>query len=163
MQRLIFLLAAVCLAAPAAGQEPLGIYHRWGAFAQPDAKRCYAISKGLASSGQRPNQPYASVSFSPQHGGSPQFYVRLSHRKRSGSAVILRIDDRIFQLAGRDIHAWAPNGVADAAILAAMRTGVTLSVGTRSERGARVRDRYLLRGAASAVDSAALACAGLRR
>jgi hypothetical protein len=41
-----------------------------------------------------------------------------------------------------------------------MRSGVTMTVETRSERGGIVRDRYALRGAPSAIDAAALACAG---
>ncbi|HEV2079493.1 MAG TPA: hypothetical protein VGR19_06300 [Allosphingosinicella sp.] len=163
MQRLIFLLMAALATAPAIAQAPLGIYHRWGAFTQADAKRCYALSKAVSSAGRRVHQPYASVSFSPERGGAPQFYVRLSNRKRAGSAVILRIDDRAFQLIGQEIHAWAPDAAADTAIIGAMRTGVALSVETRSEGGTRVRDRYVLRGAASAIDSAAFACASPRR
>ena len=151
------------MAAPAAGREPLGIYHRWGAFAEGESKRCYAISKVLPAAGQRLNQPSASVSFSARRGAQPQFHVRLSDRKRLGSAVILRIDDKSFQLIGREADAWAPDAGADAAIVAAMRRGVSLSVETRSVKGTRVRDRYVLRGAASAIDSAAFACAKWRR
>ncbi len=162
MQRLIYIAIAGVVAAPAIAQAPLGIYHRWGAFTLADAKRCYALSKPVSSAGRRLHQPYASVSFSPER-STPQPYVRLSNRKRAGSAVILRIDDRAFQLIGQETHAWAPNAAAGTAIVAAMRTGVALSVETRSERGARVRDRYLLRGAASAIDAAAFACASPRR
>ena len=158
--RLVETAWAACQANPERTRQ---LRQRWGAFVRADVKRCYAISKALPAAGQRLSQPYASVSFSADGGANPQLYVRLSSPRRVGSAVILRIDEKSFQLVGREVHAWARNSLADAAILAAMRTGVALSVETRSDRGARVRDRYLLRGAASAVDSAALACAGLRR
>ena len=84
---------------------------------------------------------------------------RLSRQKRPGSAVLLRIDDRTFQLAGGGINAWAPNVRADAEIVRAIRTGVSMRVETRSSRGTLVRDFYQLRGAATAIDAAAIACA----
>ena len=52
--------------------------------------------------------------------------------------------------------------MSDIAIQAAMRTGIDLVVETRSLRGLLVRDRYRLRGAATAMDAAALACAPRR-
>ena len=73
--------------------------------------------------------------------------------------MILRIDGRSFQLLAGGADAWAPTPRADAAIAAAMRTGVAMSVETRSLGGAVFRDRYLLRGAATAMDAAAIACA----
>ena len=39
-----------------------------------------------------------------------------------------------------------------------MRTGIDMIVETRAANGARFRDSYQLRGAASAIDAAALAC-----
>ena len=40
-----------------------------------------------------------------------------------------------------------------------MRTGLALVVETRSTQGLIVRDLYRLRGAATAIDAAAIACA----
>ena len=40
-----------------------------------------------------------------------------------------------------------------------MRTGVDLAVETRATDGLLVRDQYRLRGAATAMDAAAIACA----
>ena len=42
--------------------------------------------------------------------------------------------------------------------MAAMRTGIEMIVETRSARGALMRDHYRLRGAATAMDAAAIAC-----
>jgi hypothetical protein len=91
-----------------------------------------------------------------------QLHVRLSREKRQGSAVLLRIDGRPFQLAGGGINAWAPSPAVDEEIARAMRTGIGMSVETRSVRGALVRDFYLLRGAATAIDAAAIACTQAR-
>jgi hypothetical protein len=77
--------------------------------------------------------------------------------------VLLRIDDRTFQLVAGGADAWASDPRADAEIVAAMRTGIDMTVETRSERGALVRNYYQLRGAATAIDAAAIACAGPSR
>ena len=73
--------------------------------------------------------------------------------------MLLRIDGRAFQLIGGGREAWAPDARADAEIQAAMRTGLALVVETRSTQGLIVRDFYRLRGAATAIDAAAIACA----
>jgi hypothetical protein len=88
--------------------------------------------------------------------------LRLSRIKRPGSAVLLRIDGQSFQLRGGGRDAWSADARADDEIVAAMRTGIEMVVETRSTTGAAVRDHYHLRGAATAIDAAALACAGRR-
>ena len=144
-------------AAPAAAQQPLGVYGLWGAFRT--AERCYAIAEpeGEARAGDGP--AFASVGFWPRRGVRGQAYFRLRQAKRPGSAVLLRIDDRTFQLRGGGPHAWAADPAADAEIVAAMRRGIEMNVMTRSGRGAQLRDVYRLRGAATAIDAAAIACA----
>ena len=150
---LFFLLGA----APAAAQQPLGMFGLWGAFRT--AERCYAIAEpeGEARPGDGP--AYASVGFWPQRGVRGQAYFRLRQTKRPGSAVLLRIADRIFQLRGGGADAWAADSAAESGIVAAMRTGIEMSVETRASNGALVRDSYRLRGAATAIDAAAIACA----
>lgn len=76
--------------------------------------------------------------------------------------MLLRIDGRTFQLVGQARDAWAPDAAADREILQAMRTGLQMTVQTRSATGALVRDGYQLRGAATAMDAVAIACARLR-
>jgi hypothetical protein len=73
--------------------------------------------------------------------------------------VLIRIDGRSFQLRGGGRDAWAPDARADIEIQAAMRNGIELAVETRSTDGRLVRDLYRLRGAATAMDAAAIACA----
>lgn len=134
----------------------MGIFSFWGAF-RGDG-RCYAIAQPFQSPRPEGWQPYASVAFEPRRGARGQLHVRLSREKRPGSAVLLRIDGRSFQLRGGGRDAWAPDPRADEEILASMRTGIDMVVETRSVRGALVRDQYRLRGAATAMDAAALAC-----
>lgn len=160
MRRLIFLLVFLCLAAPvAAKRQAIGIFGSWGAFQDSVPDRCFAIAKPLR--GLRPVgwEPFASVSYWPKRGIRAQVQFRLSREKRQGSAILLRIDDRVFQLAGAGANAWASDRRTNAAIIAAMRTGIDMNVETRSISGGLVRDFYKLRGAASAIDAAAIACA----
>ena len=146
------------LAAPAAAQQQsLGIFGMWGAFR--DAGRCYAIAQPFRAPAPEGWQPFASVGHWPQRRLAGQIHVRLSRDKREGSAVLLRNDGRTFQLRGGGRDAWAPDRRADEEIVAAMRTGIDMVVETRTTRGQLVRDQYRLRGAATAMDAAALACA----
>lgn len=156
MRAAIFLLLSILVAVPAAAQrQTLGIYGVWGAFEEPG--RCWAIAEPVRP-GEGSNA-FAAVGHWPARGISGQFQIRLSREKRPRSAVLLRIDGRTFQLAGSGRDAWAPGPEADAEIVAAMRTGIEITVETRSAGGGLVRDRYRLTGAASAIDAAALGCA----
>src|SRR5205085_5934881 len=150
----LFLLSAAMPAA--AAPQSLGAFGSWGAFRE--GGRCYAIAQ--PAQGPQGAQSFASVGVWP--GRSSQLNIRLSREKREGSAVLLRVDGRTFQLLGGGRDAWAPDPRADAEIQAAMRTGVDMVVETRAAGGLLVRDQYPLRGAATAMDAAAIACAPRR-
>jgi hypothetical protein len=153
-----FILVSLALAFPVQAQpQSLGIFGQWGAFR--NSARCYAISEPAALRRKEGGRAFASVGFWPGRNIRAQLNFRFAHPKRPGSAVLLRIDDRTFQLIGGGADGWAPDAAADAAIVTAMRTGVEMSVETRSEGGGIMRDDYPLRGAATAIDAAAIACA----
>ena len=159
-----FFVSVLMLGQPVAeGRQSIGIFGQWGAYREAQPNRCFAIAQPMR--GPRPEgwQPFASVSYWPQRGAAGQVHFRLSRQKRQGSAILLRIDDRTFQLAGGGVNAWAPDSRSDREIVRAMRMGVGMSVETRSVRGALVRDYYQLRGAATAVDAAAIDCVSGRR
>jgi hypothetical protein len=161
MRRRNFMLFFIGLATPAtAQQQSLGVFGTWGAFRGPD--RCYAIAEPLSQPRPGDGRGFASVGYWPGRGVSGQAHFRLSRAKREGSAVLLRIDDRTFQLRGGGADAWAADPAADADLVSAMRTGIEMSVETRAANGALVRDSYRLRGAATAIDAAAIACARRR-
>ncbi|HEX8124804.1 MAG TPA: hypothetical protein VF548_04410 [Allosphingosinicella sp.] len=148
----------IVLATPALAQpQPLGIFGTWGAFRAPE--RCYAIAEPVTAPRPGEGRGFASVGYWPARSAGGQAYFRLSRAKREGSAVLLRIDDRTFQLRGGGTDAWAVDPAADAELVSAMRTGIEMSVETRAASGALVRDSYRLRGAATAIDAAAIACA----
>ncbi|HEX8574513.1 MAG TPA: hypothetical protein VF759_17360 [Allosphingosinicella sp.] len=150
-------LLPLALAAPAAAQQALGVYGLWAAFRSES--RCYAIAEPYQQPRPGDGRAYASVGYWPDRAVRGQAYFRLSRAKREGSAVLLRIDGRTFQLRGGGAQAWAAGSAADAEIVSAMRTGIEMSVESRAEAGALIRDSYRLRGAATAIDAAAIACA----
>jgi len=157
--RLLSMLIAISWAAPAtAERQTIGVHSRWGAFKENG--RCFAMSAPVDA--RRGSPAAASVGFWPARGAWGQVHVRLGAPRRAGSAVILKIGSRSFQLAGNGAEAWAASPAADGLIVAMMRTGSAMSVETRTERGGVLRERYSLAGAASAVDAAAAACAHAR-
>ena len=139
----------------AAQQQSLGIFGLWGAFRNDG--RCYAISEPVRARAEQGQRPFVAGGHRPGAGGG-QLHVRLGREKRQGSAVLVRIDGRSFQLIGAGRDAWAPDAAADAEIQSAMRTGVDLHVESRSVRGTRFREEYRLSGAATAMDAAAIGC-----
>jgi hypothetical protein len=158
IRRRNFLLFFIALATPAGAQrQSIGIFGTWGAFR--GANRCYAIAEAFQAPRPGDGRGFASVGYWPARAVGGQAFFRLSRAKREGSAVLLRIDDRTFQLRGGGADAWAADPTADAELVSAMRTGIEMSVETRSASGALVRDSYRLRGAATAIDAAAIACA----
>lgn len=158
MRPILFLFFLLGLSSEAVAQrQSLGIFQLWGAF--KETGRCYAIAEPYRS--PRPDgwKPFASIGYWPQRRVRSQVHFRLSRQKRPGSAVILRIDEDTFQLLAGGRNAWAPDGQADADITNAMRTGIEMTIETRAVNGNLVRDSYRLRGAATAIDAAAIACA----
>jgi hypothetical protein len=150
------ILAFLALAAPARAQrEPLGIFSLWGAFR--DGDRCWAVAEPDGAARRSGGRAFASVAWWAR-GPRGQVSFHLARPKREGSAVLLRIDERLFQLIGGGDKAWAADARGDAEIVAAMRTGVQMSIETRAETGATLRDVYPLRGAATAIDAAAIGC-----
>jgi hypothetical protein len=155
--RRIFLCLFIAMAAPAAAQpQSLGIFGSWGAF--QGGGRCYAIAEPFEAPAPLGWHAFAAVGHWPARPGGGQLHIRLSREKRQGSAVLLNIDGRSFQLLGGGRDAWAPDPRADQEIQAAMPTGSDMAVETRSTDGLLVRDHYRLRGAATAIDAAAIAC-----
>lgn len=152
---LLIAAAAAATSAP----EPLGVFGQWGAFQRKGPTRCYAIAEPHARPRPQGWKSFASVAYWPGEGRRGQVHFRLGRMKREGSAVLLRIDGRTFQLIGGGKDAWAPGPGADAAIVAAMRSGVDMTIETRTATGAVLRESYRLKGAATAVDAAAIACA----
>ncbi len=155
-------LAAAGLAgapATAADRTAIGVFRDWGAFREGPADaptRCFAIAeppRGTAASGRG---AFASIASWPAKRIRAQIAIRLSHAPRG--AVTLSIANSAFVLLARGQEAWALDRRADARIVATMRSGSSMSVSGVTVTGVPFADAYRLRGVASAIDAASLAC-----
>lgn len=153
-------LILLLFASPLAARDSLGVFGMWGAFRDPDVPRCYAIAAADSSRNRRDFEPYASVGTWPNRQVRGQVHFRLSRELSSTPRVRLAIGGQRFDLTGGGNDAWAADAGADAAIVAAMRGGSTMSISATDNRGNRFTDRYTLSGAATALDAAAVGCAG---
>ena len=155
---LLCLLAGLPTAADA--KVSLGIYDGWGAFrTEEGTARCYAIAEPSARTGGSDWQAYASIGYWPTRAVRGQLYFRLSKEKREGASVTLSIGEQKFALVSGGANAWAADAKMDAAIISALRSATSMTVSVPAKKGVVVADTYRLRGAASAIDAAALGCA----
>jgi hypothetical protein len=143
----------------AADRTAIGVFRDWGAFREGPATaptRCFAIAeppRGTAAAGRG---AFASVASWPAKRIRAQLAIRLSHPPRG--TVTLSIANASFVLVSQGQDAWAHDRHADAAIVATMRSGSSMSISGVTADGVPFADAYRLRGAASAIDAASLAC-----
>lgn len=147
----------VAIAAPAIARDTIGVWGGWGAFSDPSPRRCFAIAQPV----DRDHRAgFASIADWPGQNIRGQLHVRLSRGRASNARVTLSIGERRFDLTAGENDAWAPDSRTDAAIVAAMREGRSMSIEGLARDGSAFADVYALSGAATAIDAAALACRG---
>lgn len=151
--------ALFLVAVPASARDSLGVFERWGAFRDESPMRCFAVAEPVRTNASSGWRPFASIASWPGRKVRNQLHIRLSRARADRARVTLSIGDRRFLLAAGSADAWAPDARADAALVAAIRSGRSMSVETVSRTGSPFADVYTLRGAATAIDAAALACA----
>ncbi len=152
-------LALVLLASPAtAARTSLGTFDGWGAFRDTDPDRCFAIAQPVRGGGGK-WRPFASVATWPKAGVRGQVHIRLAREKLATAPVTLSIGNRRFTMVAGGADVWAPDPRIDAAIVAAMRSAPSMSVETRASTGGGFAEVFALKGAATAMDAAALGCA----
>lgn len=137
---------------PAMARDSLGVFDGWAAFRDPATngtpQRCYAIAETESGAGG-----YATVGFWPQARVRAQVHIRLPRAMTPGTGT-LSIGSRRFTMMVRGRGMWARDARMDAAIVAAMRSERSMTAGAGSWSG-----RWVLTGAATAIDAAALGCA----
>jgi hypothetical protein len=139
----------------------IAIFREWGAFREGSAEaptRCFAIAEPPPNTASAGRGAFASVASWPARRIRAQVAIRLSYPLRDGMPVTLSIGDASFALTAAHQNAWARDRREDARIVAAMRSGSSMSVSAVGINGGAFADVYRLRGAASAIDAAALAC-----
>ena len=146
------------IAAPASARDTIGIFKGWGAFRDTTPSRCYAIARPVMAGGRASG--FASIATWPKRGLRASFYVRLSRERDRSAGVTLTVGERRFTLVANGVDAWATDAPSDRAIVAALRSGRSMSVEAVGVGGRPFADVYALSGAATAIDAAVLACSG---
>jgi hypothetical protein len=159
IRRVVAVIVLLGLATPAAARDSLGIFEGWGAFRDDRPLRCFAISEPAARSAGGRWRPFASVAHWPGQRVRGQLHIRMSRTRAADAVVTLTVGEQRFRLAAGGADAWAPDPRADGAIVAAMRSATSMAVTSRGANGRAFTDAYRLRGAATAIDAAALGCA----
>lgn len=121
---------------------------------------CEALSRSLRVAARGKVQAIAGFTFTPDRRRWGEFHTRLRRVPRSGAAVMLRIDNQPFLLVSRGNIAWSDGPLQEQAIIAALRNASGMNVESHDSSGQRFVDPYSVEGAATAIDSAAAACAG---
>jgi hypothetical protein len=156
---IIVILTGIVLACPArAARTSLGTFDGWGAFRDDAPLRCFAIAEPVRPGGGK-WRSFASVATWPNGGVRGQVHIRLAREKLNGAPVTLSIEGKRFSMVAGGADVWAPDPQADAAIAAAMRSAPAMTIATRAATGGGFAETYRLKGAATAMDAAALGCA----
>ena len=158
MRLLLAALLPVLLAvtAPATARDTIGVYKGWGAFRDTTPPRCYAIARPARAGGR--STGWASVATWPGRGLRASLHIRLSRPRDRSAPVTLTVGERRFELVANSLDAWAADAPSDRAIATALRSARSMSVEAVGAGGRPFADVYLLAGAATAIDAAALGC-----
>lgn len=153
------MIAALLLVAAAAGpvgaaRETIGVWRGWGAFREPG--RCFAIARPVAAAGRTGG--FADVASWPARALRASFHAQLSRAPDPSTPVTLSVGERRFRLAARGRDVWTADGPGDRALVAALRSGRSMSIEGVGAGGRPFADVYVLAGAATAIDAATLAC-----
>lgn len=140
-----FALIMWSFAAPLAARETVGTFATWAVFCD-EPKKCFAISEPA----ERTRHPFLSVAVA---GATLRVQAHLG---RPARAARLTIGDAEFPLVMSGEEAVADPRTSRR-IVTAMRSGESATLVGTSPRGGRFRHHYLLAGAPSAVDAAAVA------
>ncbi|RZT45478.1 hypothetical protein EV283_3730 [Sphingomonas sp. BK036] len=151
-------LLILAVAVPAAGRDTIGIYKGWGAFRDSTPDRCYAIARPVMAGGR--SSGFASIATWPERGLRASLHIRLSRERDRSAGVTLTVGERRFAVVASGLDAWASDAPSDRAIVAALRSGRSMSVEAVGVGGRPFADVYALSGAATAIDAAVLACSG---
>lgn len=158
--RKLLVLAMLAVAGTAAARDSLGVFNTWGAFRDPAVPRCYAIATAEKVAGRKQDfQPYFTVGYWPARNIRGAVHVRLARRLSAGSKVIVSFPEANFALQTGQADAWPADQTTNAGIIAQMRSARSMVVIARAADGRNFRDSYVLQGAATAMDAAALGCA----
>ncbi|GAA4008888.1 hypothetical protein GCM10022280_02070 [Sphingomonas swuensis] len=154
--RLLWLLVLL-VPSVAGAQRLIHAGANWAALERGPG-RCEAVGRSELVVPKGGIQPRAAFAFSRDGRRRGELHLILSRPARPGADALLQVGDASFLLFTRGRSAWSRGAAQERAILAAIRQATEMRVRAQGV-GGRVSDRYLLAGAPTAIDAAALGCA----
>jgi hypothetical protein len=150
-------LLALGAAGEVAAQRLLHAGAWWAALERPGGT-CEAIARSELSAPRGVTQARAAFAFTRDGRRRGELHLIFGRPVRPGGAAVLTVGAESFLLVTRGTSAWSRGPRQEAAIIAAVRRSAEMRVRAQGQ-GGRISDRYLLAGAPTAIDAAAIACA----
>lgn len=157
LARPLILAALLAVPAPAAAQRLLHAGANWAAFERPGGI-CEAVGRSELQALPGRVQARAAFAFARDRSRRGELHILFARPVRPGASAILSVGQASFLLVTRGNSAWSRGPAQERAILAALRGASEMRVRAAGVGGA-ISDRYLLAGAPTAIDAAALGCA----
>lgn len=150
-------LSLALLTGPAEAQRLLHAGANWAALERLPGI-CEAVGRAELVVPRGQPQARATFAFTRDGRRRGELHLILSRTARPGADALLTIGADSFLLLTRGQSAWSRGPRQEAAIIAALRRAGEMRVRAQGV-GGRVSDRYLLAGAPTAIDAAAISCA----
>jgi invasion protein IalB len=145
-------------AAPAASPSPTRIqqFQAWGAYSYQSGsgKVCYVLSvptTKMPATGVDHGDNFFIVSQRPGQNISYEPQAMMGYPLKENSKVNVTIDNKSFVMFTKDKAAWVENAAQEPALVAAMKTGHSMTVGATSKKGTATSYSYSLAGISAAL------------
>jgi Trk-type K+ transport system membrane component len=166
LRAFIFGATLLGLSGTARAEDPvsLGAFEDWEAFIyhSDGAAVCYALSAPKKQDSDKKISHRDPVHFMVTHFAGRKVKGQIStiigYPFKEQSTVVLKVDDKNFDLYTNGDTAWAASGDVEAAIVKAMKTAKGMSVTGTSVRGTTTTDSYSLAGLNKALEKIDVAC-----
>jgi invasion protein IalB len=152
-------LLAVCGSARA---ETIGSYNDWHAFSKKEAtgKLCYMASIPQKSAGKykKRGDIQVVITHRPEERALNIVSFAAGYTYKKDSKVSVVIGEKTFRLFTDGAHAWVEKKRNDAALIKAMKAGLSMVVIGVSSRGTKTTDTYSLKGFSAAYRAISQSC-----
>ncbi|MEY4982445.1 MAG: hypothetical protein RIR62_711 [Pseudomonadota bacterium] len=167
--RVLAVIAALTLAAPAAAQEStnqVAVQSDWSVFTEETPKECWGVTAPKSTRATRDGTEVSVrrgdvqlfVTFRPGSGAAGEISYTGGYPFAEGSTVQVAIDGTNYEMFTQGEWAWPASPEADAQLLAAMKGGAQAVITARSGRGTQTEDTFSLRGFTAAMTEAETRC-----
>ncbi|MDB5522689.1 MAG: hypothetical protein JWM58_452 [Rhizobium sp.] len=153
------ILAVLAVASSAAAQAPTRIeqFKAWGAYFYQGSsgKVCYVLTvpdpKQLTPAKVNHGDVFFLVTQRPGQNISYEPQAMLGYDLQAGSKVSVKVDDRNFVLFTKGRSAWLENAAEEPALVAALRSGKSMTMGAVSKKGTQTGYVFSLSGISAAL------------